>query len=191
MLKTVFSEFELRAMGFKFDGDENYSSADCVGSCEESMNVKIIAKKCRGVVKKEIVKGDGTGTLKVSLHIPYDIYIKMHGMQLETLIDGVNAYGQSSRHKTFGVVQDVYDEDGNEKLKAYPNCIVKSGVSRKIENGAEEVAELELEISVMPDDYGNGMYEAPVDDLINESIINTWMTEFTPDMVQNAASSSS
>lgn len=186
MGKEVFSEFELRAMGFKIGDEENYSPVNCVGSSEETMNTKIIKKKCRGVVAKEVVKGDGTGTLKITAHIPYEVYTKMYGMTLDGLVSGVQAYGQKSVHKNMSIVQDVYDEDGNEKLKAYPNCILETGVSRKIENGAEEVAELELEIAIMPDDDGNGMYEVIVTDLGSgkENVKNQWMTAFGPELVK-------
>jgi hypothetical protein len=49
--------------------------------------------------------------------------------------------------------------------------------------GAEEVAELELEVGVMPDEYGNGIDES----LVAEGDTQTaskWMTQFDPDMVQ-------
>ena len=69
---------------------------------------------------------------------------------------------------------------------AYPNAVIESGTAKKIENGAEEVAEVELEISVMPDEYGNGKYEALVDD-IDDTVANTWMTAFAPDLVQSAS----
>ena len=186
MGKAVFSEFELRAMGFKFDEDETYSSVNCVGSSEEEMNTKIIKKKCRGVVVKEVVKGDGTGKLKIKAHIPYEVYTNMYGMTLDNLIKGVQAYGQNSVHKKFSIVQDVFDEDENEKLKAYPRCVVETGLARKIENGSEEVAELELEIAIMPDDDGNGMYETIVDDLEQEkeTVKTQWMTSFKPELVK-------
>lgn len=186
MGKAGFSEFELRAMGFKFGDEGSYNPVNCVGSSEEAMNTKIIKKKCRGVVVKKVVKGDGTGTLKIAAHIPYDVYTEMYGMTLDGLISGVKAYGQNSIHKNMSIVQEVYDEDGNKKLKAYPNCILETGVSRKIENGAEEVAELELEIAVMPDDDGNGMYEVIVTDLDSgkENVKNQWMTAFTPELVK-------
>ena len=79
---------------------------------------------------------------------------------------------------------DIEDEDGAERLKAYPNCVMNTGVTRKIENGAEEVAELELEISAMPDEYGNGMYEALVDELTDATVKDNWLTAFTPTLVQ-------
>ena len=184
MTNGVFSEYELREMGIKLNGSEEYKIASCVGSCEESLNVKVISKSCRGVVFKKTVKGDGTGTLSVSMHMPYDIYTEAYGMNLDTLIDGVKAYGTNSIHKGFAIVQHVFDEDGIEKFKAYPNCIIETGVSRKIENGAEEVAEIELDISLMPDANGNCVYEALASELKDETAKTTWMTAFTPDMVQ-------
>lgn len=186
-MSGVFSEYELRKMGFKFKTGEAYLSADCVGSCEEELESKIITKKCRGNVVKTTVKGTGSGTLNISMHMPYEIYTQAYGMNLDTLIDGVKAYGQNSRHEAFSIVQDVFDEDGNEKFKAYPNCIIQTGVVRKIENGAEEVAEIEMEVSVMPDEYGNGVYEALASELTDETIKSTWMTAFTPELVQVAS----
>lgn len=180
----VFSEYELRKMGIKFKSAEIYTSADCVGSCEEELESKVITKKCRGNVVKRKVKGTGNGTLKISMHMPYEIYEQAYGMKLDSLIEGVRAYGQNSVHEEFAIVQDVFDEDGNEKFKAYPNCIIQSGLSRKIENGAEEVAEVELEVSVMPDEFGNGMYEALAETLAEE-VKSKWMTGFEPNMVQS------
>jgi hypothetical protein len=184
MTNGVFSEYELREMGFKFKGDEAYKAANCVGSCEEEMEAKVISKSCRGNVVKKIVKGTGNGTLSVSMHMPKEIYEQAYGMKLDTLIEGVGAYGQNSVHEAFSITQHVFDEDGVEKFKAYPNCIIESGVTRKIENGAEEVAEIELEISVMPDEFGNGVYEALASELTDETVKSKWLTAFEPSLVQ-------
>lgn len=184
MTNGVFSEYELREMGIKFKSEDAYTSANCVGSCEEEMEAKVVSKSCRGVVFKKTVKGTGAGTLNLSMHMPYDIYTKAYGMNLDTLIEGVKAYGQNSVHEGFAITQHVFDEDGIEKFKAYPNCIIESGVSRKIENGAEEVAEIELEISVMPDEFGNGVYEALASELTDSAAKTNWMTKFEPSMVQ-------
>lgn len=181
---TVFSEYELRKMSIKVGDKGTYKPADCVGSMEESLNTKVITKSCRGVVVKTRVKGDGTGTLTISLHMPYDLYVSVYAMEFETLKEGVVAYGQNNVHPVFSIVCDVFDEDGNEKFKAYPNCIFQSGVARTIENGAEEVAEIEMEVSLMPDEYGNCMYEAVASALTDETVKNTWLTAFTPELVQ-------
>jgi hypothetical protein len=109
----------------------------------------------------------------------------MYGMNLDTLVEGVKAYGRNSVHKTFAITQHVFDEDGVEKFKAYPNCIMMSGKKNKIENGAEEVVEIEMEVSVMPDDYGNGVYEALASELTG-TLKTEWMTSFEPSMAQTA-----
>lgn len=188
MTKGVFSDYEVREMGIKFNSatSNTYKAANCVGSCEEEMEAKVVTKSCRGIVAKKIVKGTGHGTLNLSLHMPWEIYGEAYGMELDSLIDGVKAYGQNSKHEAFSLTQHIFDEDGEEKYKAYPNCIIESGKATKTENGAEEVAEIELEISVQPDEYGNGVYEALASELTDETIKTKWMTAFEPSMVQTA-----
>lgn len=184
MTNGVFSDFELDQLGVKFNEKTDYQSVNCVGSCEEEMESKVITKACRGITVKKIVKGTGNGTLKITAHIPWAVYTEFFGMSLDTLLEGVKAYGSNSVHKAFGVVMHVNDEDGAEKYKAYPNCVIETGVARKIENGAEEVAELEIEASVMPDEYGNGLYEALASELTDDTVKTKWMTAFTPELVQ-------
>lgn len=186
MTNGVFSDYALEELGFKFEGDDAYKSAKCIGAAEEEMEVKVITKLCRGIVAKERVKGTGRGTVKLTAHIPYDIYNAMYGTELDSLIEGVKGYGRNSVHKNFSMVGLVKDEDGAEKLVAYPNCVVKTGKSRKIENGAEEVAQIELEISVAPDEYGQGVYDTLVEE-VDETVATTWMTAFTPALVQKTA----
>lgn len=183
--EQVFSKFEARAMGIKTVGDEAYTHADCVGSVEEEMDVKVVTKMCRGVEVKKRPRGAGTGTLTLSLHMPYALYVKMYDMEREELVKGVQAYGQKNYHKEFAVTLDVYDEDGKEMLLAYPRCICATGPNTSITNGEEEVAEIEVEVSVMPDDAGYCRYECVVDDLEeeNKTIATQWMESFTPDLV--------
>lgn len=181
----VFSDFELDEWGVKLAGGTNYDTVKCVGSCEEEMNTRIITKKCRGIVKKKKVIPTGEGKFKITAHIPWGIYTDMFGMNVEGLIEGVKAYGVNSVHKEFSSTMHITDEDGVEKYKAYPKCVVETGLARKIENGGEEVAEVELEVSVMPDEYGNGLYEALADELTDDEAKAAWMTAFTPDLVQS------
>lgn len=185
-MSVVFSEFEIESMGLKFAGDPTYSIMDCIGSAEEELTTKTITKKSRGTVVKTVVKGTGEGSIKVSAHVPMDIYEKAHGMQLDGLVAGVKAYGRNSVHSAFSLTVKVKDEDGNIKYKAYPSCIIKSGLTKKTENGAEEVAEIELEISVMPDEEGNAIYES-LATALTEPLATTWMTAFTPALVQVSA----
>ena len=182
---NVFSEYEVKNTSIKFAGaSEAATKVGCVGTLEETLNAKTVTKSCEGVVVKTVVKGDGTGELKLTLHMVYDLYLKSYGMVSEELKEVVFAYGRNSRHQAMCITMEVLDEDGNKKLRAYPNCIITGGDARKIENGAEEVAEMEITISIMPDEQGNGMYEALVTDTLDNTVKTTWLTNFSYDLVE-------
>lgn len=183
MTNGVFSDFEIDQMSVKFADAESAVSMNCIGSVEEEMTAKEITKKCRGVVIKDVVKGTGEGTLTISAHVPYDIFKTAFGMEQDDLKAGVLAYGTNSRHKAFCLTMHVLDEDGAEKYKAYPNCIFKARPTLSAENGAEEVAEVEIEIAVMPDEHGNGMYEALAEGL-ESTIVSDWMSNFNYTLVK-------
>lgn len=185
MDEKVFSDYEVKETSIKFEGEsESSDRIGCVGSMEEAMNMKTITKKCEGIITKQVTKGDGTGELKLSLHIRYEHFIKMYGMDFEGLKEGVHAYGKNSTHRRFALTCKVLDEEDRVKYKAYPRCVVTGGKATKIENGAEEVAELEMTIGVMPDDEGNGVYEALDSELKDENIKAQWMSNFTPELVK-------
>lgn len=183
MTNGVFSDFEIDRIGVKFADAAETVAMNCVGSVEEELTARAVTKKCRGVVIKNTVKGTGEGTLTISAHVPYEIFTEAFGMELDTLKDGVSAYGSNSRHKEFSLTLHVVDEDGAEKYKAYPKCIISARPTISVENGAEEVAEVEMSISVAPDEFGNGMYEALAEGL-DTSIATAWMDNFTPALVQ-------
>lgn len=189
--ETVFSEYEVYRQGFIFPattegGDPDSVVVKCIGTSEEALDVKTVTKKCRGVPAKERTRGTGSGSLKLSLHCPLALFRRLFGMKTEGLADGVWAYGANCLHPEFATTQLVEDEDGNVKYKAYPRCSIKSGMARKVENGADEVAEIELEISISPDANDEGVYEALKSELTDESIEEKWMTAFTPELVKKA-----
>ena len=180
---TVFSEYEVREMNAIFD-DGEVGTIKCVGSLEEESTVRTVTKNCRGVPVKTRTRGTGSGTLTLTMHVPYELYAKMMGMNSDKLIEGVYGYGRDTVHPVFTLTADVFDEDDNEKYKAWPNCTMSSGPARSVENGSEEVAEVEAEISFNPDDNGFGLYEARVEDLKDTEAKTNWMNAFTPDLVK-------
>lgn len=182
--EKVFSEAEVRKIGIKIGEAEKADINECVGTWEEELEVKTVVKKCRGVVSKSRTKGTGNGTIKASMHMAQDLFAEMYGMKQEGLKDGVIAYGTKSLHPVFCVTALVLDEDDNEKLKAYPNCTIQTALTRKVENGAEEIAEIELELAITPDEEGNGMYEAVVTDLTDEDLKTKWLESFAPELVK-------
>ena len=186
MSSNVFSEYEYRQLGFTVGEAGSATLVDCVGAVEETMTVRTVTKKCRGVVRKQRSRGTGAGTLKVTGHWPYDLYTEIFGMGQEGLAAGVTAYGENSLHPTLCITADVFDEDDVEKFKAWPRCTVSSDMTRKTTNGDEEVAEVDIEFAVMPDEDGNGLYEALADGL-DEGIASAWMGTFTADLVKDGA----
>ncbi len=190
MTTSVFSKYEVRKMGVKINAaSETFKNADCVGKIDEELDVVVVSKKCRGVEVKKRPRGAGTGTLTVSLHMPYDIYCKMFDMERDDLKHGVQGYGTNNFHKEFALTMDVYNEDNEQLLLAYPRCIVAVAPNTSIENGVEEVAEIEMEIAIMPDDNGYCRYECMPDDLetTDANIAATWLTNFSPALVSVAS----
>lgn len=183
-MSNIFSEFEIIEQHIKVAGEDTYEDMNCVGSSEEELAVRTITKKCWGRIRKKRTRGTGDGTLKESLHVPRTVYNKIYDMTREKLAKGVYAYGENSKHPEFSLTQKVLDEDENVKYKAYPRCILSSGPSRKIENGAEEVAELEMTIDLMPDENGECMYEALESELESEEIKQQWLTNFSLELVK-------
>lgn len=186
MFNDIFSEYEAEQIGIIFEGETTGTTMECIGSVEETLETKTVEKKCRGVVAKTRTRATGTGEVKPTLHVNYDIFCSMFGIDGTELKDGVVAYGQSSLHKVFIMTLKVIDEDGNVKYKAYPKCSVKEGISRKIENGADEVSEVELTVAIMPDEHNNGLYEAIESEITDAEVKSKWMTAFTPDLVRAA-----
>ena len=185
-----FSEFEVKesTVGFWDIETEKYNAAmalGCVGSLEETLNVRTVTKRCEGILKKSVTRSDGSGEIKFTLHMRWEVFKEMFGLVSTGLKTGVYAYGTGSRHKEFYYAAKVFDEDGNIKYKAYPKCCVSTGIVTKIENGAEEVAEIEVTAAVFADAKGNCMYQAFADDL-DETTAGKWLSEFSADLVEAA-----
>lgn len=186
----VFSDYEVKESSIRFNDDNEISATKvgCVGSLEEAMDVKTVTKKCEGILVKSRTKGTGSGTLKVSLHMLWSLYVKAYGMVFtDKLAEGVYAYGKDSSHKEFTWTSKVLDEDDVVKYLAYPRCVISSGTAKKITNGEEEVAEIEMEIAVFPDDEGFGKYEAMESELTDDNIKTKWLTSFNYDLVKKTA----
>lgn len=177
-----YSEFELEKLMVKMKGEELHTECGAVGTAEETLNIRSVTKKYKGVEAKSRTKGAGSGELKISLHMNYEMYKQAFGMNQQGLIKGVTAYGRKSTHPEFSMTALVLDEDGIEKLVAYPRCIIKTEPSSKIENGSEDVPEIEMTVALMPDGYDNCKYEALAGD-IPEEIAAKWLESFEPDMV--------
>lgn len=181
----VFSDFELDQFAIKVAGDNAFERDDCVGSLEEDLEAITVTKKCRGIIRKSRTRGSGSGTLTISMHVKKHLADKISGMYSEGLTDGVVGYGAVSIHPEFVAVARVKDEDGIIKYKGYPKCTLTKRPTISIENGAEEVAEVEMEIALAADDYNLCMYEAIEEELTgNQLTPENWMTDFSSELAQ-------
>lgn len=180
----IFSEYDITKWGVKFASDDVATVMDTLGNASESMNVTTVTKKKRNQDWKTRTKATGSGEVTVQCHIRTDVYAKMFGMYVDGYKEGVMVYGNLSRHEQFCMTELVEDEDGVQKLKAYPCCTLKEGISRSVDTNAEEVAEIELTISVDPDEDGNGMYEMVCDTEDAKALIDTWISAFDTSLVK-------
>lgn len=181
-----FSEYNIKEMRIKFKEDDRFNECGAAGKYEEELDVKTVKKQYKGIDAKQRTKGAGTGTLTPSMHIDYKTYKKMHGMDVNGLKTGIYAYGKNSRHVEFSITMLVEDEDGYEKLKAYPKCIVTSNPKKSVENEKESVETEDLVISLMPDEHDNCVYECLADE-VEETIKNQWMSNFSYNLISVAA----
>lgn len=180
-----FSFFSIKNAYVKLlDSESPAEHLGCIGKYESTMNTKTVVKKCEGVERKSRTCGDGTGTAKITLHMNMEVYRKIYGVKSDDYIKGVYSYGDDSVHKPFCLTAEVYDEDGNEMLLAVPNTIITTGKTMNIENGTEEVSEIEVELKIMPDEDNQGEYTAFVSELENDSVKTSWLTNFTSDLVK-------
>ncbi len=64
--------------------------------------------------------------------------------------------------------------------------MVSDGIARKVENGGEEVAEIELNIALAADEHGECMYEALETEVTDEALKTGWLTNWNYELVKTA-----
>lgn len=181
--ETDFPEVEIKKIGIRIEGTTKADVLTCTGKLEEEMECKTRTKKCGNRTLKTRTKGTGNGTIKIAAFVPQDMLADLHGMKREELKEGVIAYGTNSLHAVACITAEVLDEDDNKKYKAYPNCTIQTALSRSVDNDSEDISMLELEFAAMPDEHGEGLYEAIESDLKDDTVKQKWMEEFSRSLV--------
>lgn len=181
----VYSYFECDQLAMKVAGDEAYTRDDCIGSLNVERETKTVTKSCRGVVKKRKTKPTGNGTIELKLHMKLALYRRINAMTNEGLQPGVYAFDNTQSMPELALTARVKDEDDNVMFLGYPRCKVEEINKLEIENGAEEVAEVEMKLSYMPDDFNKGEYQALEAELTG-NVLNAenWMTVFSSNTAQ-------
>ena len=162
----------------------------CTGSVTGETEMKVISKRCEGIISKKKATPQQVN-LTVSAHVKVQVMRDVMGLRNEGLKPGIYAYSNKSKGKNFILTADVVDEfEDVTKLVAFPNCSSETGLIFNVSNNEEEVAELELTFTALPDaedDAGEKRfyYEAIIDELDDgEDIKAKWHTAFTPELVQ-------
>ena len=180
-----YSPYEVDQLAIKVAGDTEYTRDDCIGKMTVEREAKTVTKKCRGVIKKRKTKATGNGTITLSLHCKLVLYRKLHAMTNEGLQPGVYAFDNTEAMPEFSLTARVKDEDDVIMYKGFPRCKIEEINAFEIENGGEEVAEIELKASFMPDDYNKGEYEGLEDEMTGQVLnADNWMTDFSSEIAQ-------
>lgn len=181
----VYSYFECDQLAMKVAGDEAYTRDDCIGSLNVERETKTVTKSCRGVVKKRKTKPTGNGTIELKLHMKLALYRRINAMTNEGLQPGVYAFDNTQSMPELALTARVKDEDDNIMFLGYPRCKVEEINKLEIENGAEEVAEVAMKLSYMPDDFNKGEYQALEAELTGDVLnAKNWMTAFSSETAQ-------
>lgn len=155
----------------------------CVGSLSGETESKSVIKVCEGVeAKKRNIPLKMN--LTISAHIPVAIARSIFGLSNTDLKPGVYSYGPDSLGKRFVYTADIIDDfEEVTKLIAFPNCSNEGGFKITVENGQDEVAQLELTFTALVDSNKKFYYEAIVDELEDATIATQWHTQFTSSLV--------
>lgn len=156
----------------------------CIGSIEGETEITTKQLKCGAIILKENSKATKS-TLTVTLaDVPVQVARDYFGYSNEGLKDGVYSYGTNSKGKEFiFTAEEVDDFEETTKLIAFPKCVSATGYKISVDNSSDEVANIEFEITALPDAHGQIVYEAFVAEVTDETIKNQWHTAFTRELV--------
>lgn len=190
MAKTIIEEFDavtFTNVGIQFiDGAVQQPGAKfgCVGTIEGETEMLELVKKCEGTEVKKKAKPTKMN-MTLSGHLRVDVLRKIFGIKSDGLKAGVWSYGTKSIGKSFILTADVVDEFADlKKMVAFSNCSSTTGFKFKVENGADELAETELEFTALKDSNGEFYYEALFDEVDDVQVKEKWHTQFTPSLVK-------
>lgn len=157
----------------------------CTGTITVEAETKKVTKKCEGKTAKEKTIVEKLNcTFKG--HMPVGVLRKVYGLTDADLKTGVIGYSRSSVGASGALTFDEYDLGReNHKLVAFPNITFTDGLKFTIENGKEEIAEIEVAFSALFDANGYCYYEALAGQAdLEEAIKNGWNSSFAPELVK-------
>lgn len=184
----TFDAISIKNTSVQFHGSDGQiepgQKIGCVGSLSGETQMRELIKRCEGVEVRKRTRPERMD-LTLSAHVKVGIVRDIFGLSNDDLKAGVYKYSKDAKGKEFTLTADVVDEfEDVTKLIAFPKSISATGLQFTVENGADEVAEMELSFSVYPDENGNFYYEALTSELDDETLADTWHTEFSYELIE-------
>lgn len=184
-----FNQYKVTNATIRFLNSSRLSNAEklgCTGKLEYETELKTVVKECEGAVSKQWsvpVKITGTFTG----HIPVDVLRKVYGLTNNQLVEGVYGYSTSSVGGTGAMMFETLDiTETLKKYVAFPNMSFSAGLNASIENGGDEIAQIEIPFVAMKDENNFFYYEAFDSELGSDSkqLKTKWFTQFDSTLVK-------
>ena len=158
----------------------------CTGGISGETDVKTVTRMCEGIPDRERQVPQFM-TLTFRGHVNVDVYRSLFGIVNTGLKVGVYSYGSTSAGSSGTLTFKLVDMDGvKEKLIAFPNVKLNTGFVFSYENGAEEVAEVEMDFKAMVDAQSIFYFEGFVHVITDAAIKSGWAAAFNYDLVKLA-----
>lgn len=185
---NTFDNVSIKKVAFNFKGAEAGLATDCNGQLSGETEMQTIVKKCGSTEVKSKSKPIAM-TVTITAHIPVEVYRRFYGVaQDERIKPGIYSYGPDSIGEDFALSAEIVDDfEENEKLLGFLNYTSNTGLTFTIENGADEVAALEMETKVMVDEFNKFYHEAIVAEL-EEDLTDQWMSNLSADVIKASTS---
>lgn len=183
----TFDNVSIKRVAFMFKGLAASINTDCNGNLDGETEMQTVEKKCGSTVVKTKSKPIGM-TVKITGHVPIEVYRRFNGLkQDERIKPGVYSYGPDSVGEDFSLAAEIFDDfEENSKLVGMLECSSATGLTFAIENGADEVAALEMEAKVMVDEFNKFYHEAIVAEL-DEDLTDDWMNKLSAEVIRKSA----
>lgn len=184
-----FEDFNIEEGAVQFLGVNNEPDGESkefgfVGTLSIEPETQQVVKNCGITQLKNVTK---TAFLNVTIagHINRSVADGLFGLSNDGLVTGVKALDKNAISKSICFTAKVYNMDRTEfKYIALPIVQNVSGFIKSIDNGATEVAYVELEMNALFDKNGKAYYEALDSELIDATTKSKWMSKFTSDLVK-------
>lgn len=155
----------------------------CTGSLAVETEIKEVIKMCEGFEAATYSKPTKlTGTLVG--HMPVSVLREVYGLSTKDLEVGVYGYGSKSIGGSGVLTFDVTDiTEEVVKHVAFPNVSFTGGLMFSLENGGDEIAQVELPFTAHLDKNKKFYYEGFADEITTEDVKTKWHTDFDEELV--------